>query len=229
MNYSVIILAAGKGSRMNLGYNKMFLSLNKHPLLTLSSRIFIEDTNCNQVIYVVNEKETSTIQSLLNEYNLFNDKCVIVNGGSERQFSVNNGLELVSNDIVLIHDAARPFISKNLINSLLQNTLEYGCVIPAVKVKDTIKIVENNIVIKTLPRQLLYSIQTPQACKIDIIKKAHALAKNEGFIGTDEASLIEKYNLSKVKTIESSYDNFKITTKDDIQKASFIYPKFFNQ
>jgi 2-C-methyl-D-erythritol 4-phosphate cytidylyltransferase len=227
MNYTVILLAAGVGKRMNLGFNKVFLTLNNHPLITLSAKHFYDDPHCTEIVYVVNPHDQLEVMNLLNEYELFDNRCVMVCGGKERQDSVYNGLKYVTNDLVLIHDAARPFITRQLINSLLRDASEIGCAIPGVKVKDTIKQVVDNFVEKTLPRDCLIAVQTPQACQTKLIIKAHEKANLVNHIGTDEASLIEIYQLSPVKIIEGNYDNMKITTPEDINLAESLYPKYF--
>ncbi len=228
MKFSAIILAAGNGSRMNLGYNKMLLSIKDKPLIELSIQAFLDNKNCNQIIIVVNESDKFDIEAILNKYDIFDDRCKIVNGSYERQFSVYNGLSYVTNNIVLVHDGARPFITDQLIRTLVTEASIHGCAIPGVKVKDTIKFVKNHFIEKTLPRDFLYAVQTPQACKSELIKYAHELAKKANFLGTDEASLIEKYTASKVKIIESNYENIKITTQDDLIYAERLYDKYFN-
>ncbi len=227
MKYTAIILAAGSGTRMNLGYNKMLMTIRDKPLITLTMQKFIEDINCTQLIIVSNEQDTTEIKSILTHYHLYNQKCMMVRGGEERQHSVYNGLQKVKNKIVLVHDGARPFITQSLINTLVKEAMKYGCCIPGVKVKDTIKYVEDHFIKKTIPREYLYAVQTPQACQTERIKLAHDKAIKEEFLGTDEASLIEKYTNIRVKIIESSYDNIKITTKEDIITATRIYENYF--
>ncbi|QVK18015.1 2-C-methyl-D-erythritol 4-phosphate cytidylyltransferase [Mycoplasmatota bacterium] len=228
MKYTAIILAAGSGSRMNLGYNKMFFTLKNKPLITLSIQKFLDDENCTEIIIVGNEKEIKDLELILKQHDLYTEKCMIVSGSYERQYSVYNGLQNVTNDIVLVHDGARPFITRELIHQLVEEAKTNGCCIPGVKVKDTIKYVNNNFIKETLPREFLYAVQTPQACQTSLIKKAHELAKEENFLGTDEASLVEKYTPLSVKLIESNYENIKITTKEDLIYAERLYDKYFN-
>lgn len=227
MKYTAIILAAGNGSRMNLGYNKMFFSLKSIPLIALSTHIFLNDKNCTQIIIVVNDNEKKEIEIVLKKHDLLDDKCKIVNGSYERQYSVYNGLKNVTNDIVLVHDGARPFITNELVKKLVEEADKHGCAIPGVKVKDTIKYVENYFIKETLPRDFLYAVQTPQACKIELLRHTHKLAKEDNYLGTDEASLIEKYTTSKVKIVESNYENIKITTQEDLIYAEHLYDKYF--
>jgi 2-C-methyl-D-erythritol 4-phosphate cytidylyltransferase len=229
MDYSVVLLAAGSGSRMKLGYNKMFIELHSKPIVTLSMSHFYNDFSCKEIIVVVNEQEVNLIHDLLLDHQLFDSRCKITIGGRERQFSVNNGLKLVNHDIVLIHDAARPFINQQLIKQLVLEADQYGCVIPGVKVKDTIKVIQNGMVQQTLNRSSLIAVQTPQACKTQLLKEAHQLALTQDYLGTDDASLIEYFNLSTVKVMEGNYDNIKITTQEDIDIAKNIYPHYFEK
>ncbi len=222
MKYSAIVLAAGSSSRMNLGYNKILVEINDKPLITLSVKVFVNDPNCSELIIVVHNDEINTITSILSQYQLLHKKCKIVAGGSERQYSVYNGLQSIKNNIVLVHDGARPFITNKLIETLVTTTNSYDCVIPGVKVKDTIKLVKNNIIMSTLPRENLYAVQTPQACITNLLKHAHDLALKDHYLGTDEASLMEKYLQTKIKIIDSSYNNIKITTREDIIIADAI-------
>ena len=116
-----------------------------------------------------------------------------------------------------MHDGARPLVTINTINKLIKEVNENSCAIVGVKVKDTIKVVDDyNIVCSTPRREYLWSIQTPQGFKVDIIKKAYQQAVQEGFLGTDDASLVEKINMP-VKVIEGEYTNLKVTTPEDLK------------
>lgn len=226
MSYAAIILAAGSGTRMNLGYNKMLLRIKDQPLISLSIKPFLKDENCTELIIVINETDVEVISKLL-EKEITNKQYKIVTGSYERQYSVYNGLQAVTKELVLVHDGARPFITNTLITELVNNAKEYGCAIPGVKVKDTIKVIEDETVKETLPREILVAVQTPQACLTDLLKSAHEKAKEEDYLGTDEASLIEKYTNAKVKVVLSSYENIKITTQEDLYYAEKLYDKYF--
>jgi 2-C-methyl-D-erythritol 4-phosphate cytidylyltransferase len=134
---------------------------------------------------------------------------------------------MVSLDLVLVHDIARPFIKSTLIEQLCNAAREFGCAVPGVKLKDTIKKVTDDFVNHTLDRNQLYAIQTPQACLTKIINDAHHLAQINRFLGTDEASLVETFNLSPVKVVLGDYDNIKLTTPEDIQYAHTLFNKYF--
>ena len=148
----------------------------------------------------------------------------MVVGGDTRQESVYNALkELSSNtDIVVIHDAVRPFVNEDMIIQSIDDANRYGSAIVAVPVKDTIKESDNDgFVMKTLDRRKLWAIQTPQTFKYDLIMKAHLYARDNNIQATDDAFLVEQIG-HKVKLIMGSYENIKITTPDDLAVAKAI-------
>jgi len=147
----------------------------------------------------------------------------IVPGGKERQDSIESGLSYIHSDYVMIHDGARPFIRSSVLNDLYKLVTKEDAVVLGVPVKDTIKTVDKTGTILTTPdRRSLWAIQTPQAFRLSIIKKAYQLAKETGFYGTDDSSLVENIGL-KVKVTLGDYDNIKITTKEDIKIAQTIF------
>lgn len=225
-NYSVILLAAGSGTRLNLGYNKIFLEIKHIPLITLPTRIFFNDPHCRQLIFVGQTKELPQLKELFSKYDLVDDRCQFIEGGTERQYSVANGLEFVLEDYVLIHDGARPFITDTLITELLSACVETGCSLPGTKVKDTVKVVHQGMVQQTLDRSTLYNVQTPQAVKTKLIRQAHQYAQQDQLLMTDDASLIEYYKLSPVRIIEGPYDNIKVTTSIDLDIAEKLIDKY---
>ena len=142
-------------------------------------------------------------------------------GGEERQQSVYNGIKHVDTDIVLVHDGARPFIHEELIHQLTEATLLHAGAVVAVPVKDTIKRVQDQSVVETMERSSLWAVQTPQAFRLSILLKAHQEAENDQFLGTDDASLLERIG-QQVVIIEGDYDNIKITTPEDLYFAEAI-------
>ncbi|KMJ56763.1 2-C-methyl-D-erythritol 4-phosphate cytidylyltransferase [Bacillus sp. LL01] len=216
MKYQVIILAAGQGKRMKAGKNKQFIELQGKPVIIHTLNVFEADPDCEQIKLVINDKEKDIFKELLT---LFPIKKVkeIVPGGEERQDSVYNGLNsITSADIVLVHDGARPFISHKVIHNLVETASKEGAAIVGVPVKDTIKRVsKESIVEETVERSSLWSIQTPQAFRYPILKEAHEKAKMENYLGTDEASLVERINVP-VHIVEGEYENFKLTTPEDL-------------
>ena len=149
---------------------------------------------------------------------------VITEGGSERQYSIYNVLKAIGPcEYVFVHDAARPFVTQHTLNKLYESVQQNHSVIAAVKVKDTIKRIENDQVTETLKRDELWQIQTPQAFSYQLLLDAYNKADADHFLGTDDASLVER--ISKVHIVESDYDNIKITTPEDMFFAEAILKK----
>lgn len=224
MAYEVIIPAAGQGKRMGAGRNKLLLELNKVPVLIHTLRVFEQDEECVGITLALSPKDEEQFRKIIAEFQI--KKVIsIVYGGKERQHSVYNGLKAInSNGIVLVHDGARPFIELHYIHKLVSVANMHGAAVVAVPVKDTIKRVLQNEVVETVDRSSLWAIQTPQAFRISVLREAHKQAMDTGFLGTDEASLVERINYP-VKIVEGSYDNIKLTTKEDLYFAEAIMRK----
>ncbi len=224
MKASVIIPAGGVGKRFGSQVPKQFAELGDIPLIVHTIRIFdtVEDVEAI-VIPVHNEWFTFT-KELIEKYKCDKVKEVII-GGLERQDSVYNGLlsETVKNsEIVLVHDAVRPFASAKLVQRIINETEDFGAVIPGIPPKETVKEKTNNgLVVKTLERQKLSLIQTPQGFWTDVITSAYRKAKEASFFGTDEASLVEFIGY-KVTIIDGEDENIKITTPFDLKIAELI-------
>lgn len=217
-NYSAVILAAGQGKRMLAGRNKQFLMIDEKPLIIHTLTVFQADPWCEEVVLVTNHKERGAMEQLLHTYRVEHD-VRFVNGGAERQDSVLSGLEAIQNTQipVLIHDGARPFVTRESLHKLAETTVEKSAALLAVKVTDTIK-QKTDDYLSTLDRDTLWAAQTPQAFDYDLIVRAHQQAKRSGYYGTDDASLVEKMN-KPVEIVEGSYDNIKLTTPEDLHKA----------
>jgi 2-C-methyl-D-erythritol 4-phosphate cytidylyltransferase len=146
-------------------------------------------------------------------------------GGAERQHSVNACVQAsVGTNLILVHDAARPFIEPNVIKELTKRAFETGAAIAGVKVKDTMKKVHNGIIEETVDRDQLWMIQTPQAFRYDILAKAQKQAEQDQFLGTDESMLVERLGYP-VHIVESTYDNVKMTTQEDLLIGEAILQK----
>ena len=224
MSYQVIIPAAGQGKRMNAGMNKQFIELNQKPVIIHTLLVFEQDPLCEQVLLVINDQEKETFKTLLAKHQITKVKK-LVSGGNERQESVYNGLQAAKKDgIVLVHDGARPFIRQTYIHQLVEKANKTGAAIVAVPVKDTIKKVENGIAVETVERSSLWSVQTPQAFRFSILLDAHEKAKKENYLGTDEASLVERIGVD-VHIVEGDYENIKLTTQEDLLYANAILLK----
>lgn len=224
MFYEVVIPAAGQGKRMKAGMNKLFIELAGIPIIVYTLRVFEADPNCKGIFLCINPEEKEIFSEMMVRYNLKKIKN-LVSGGKERQHSVFNGIKQVNEDgIVLVHDGARPFIDHTLITAVTEAAAVHGGAVVAVPVKDTIKKVKNHTVIETVERSSLWSVQTPQAFRVSLIKKAHEQAATQGFLGTDDASLLECMG-KQVFIIEGDYDNIKITTREDLYFAKAILHK----
>lgn len=212
MNYSAIVLCAGKGSRSGLNYNKMLYRFNNQTVYEMTMDIFLDDPRCKQIIVVTKESEINDLKKLISS-----NKIDYIFGGKERQDSVYNGLQIVKEDYVLIHDGARPYLKMKNINDILDCLNENDACLLVVPVKDTIKMCQGDVVVETLPRPLLFQAQTPQAFKTELIKKCYQQGKDENYIATDDTSLVEHFTDVKVKTVLGDYNNKKITTPEDLQ------------
>ncbi len=212
LKYSVIIPAAGQGSRMNLGYNKMLYNIDGKTILTHTIERFLKFSAFGEIILVINQLEEKEIRASLPE----DQRIKIAYGGGERQDSVNAGLQQVTGDYVFVHDGARMFISDELIERMLKAVATkkeaYVC---AVKVKDSIRKVKNNQIVEVLNRDELYAMQTPQICRRTILEIIHKQAKQENLLHTDEVGLLNHYGYP-VQIIEGEYSNKKITTIEDL-------------
>ena len=211
MNYSAIVLCAGKGSRSGLTYNKMLYRFKNKTVYEMTMDIFLNDERCKQIVVVTKEEELDDLKKLISS-----KKIDYVFGGKERQDSVYNGLQVVKEDYVLIHDGARPYLKKENIDDILECLNKNNACLLVVPVKDTIKVCMDGNIVKTLPREQLVQAQTPQAFKTELIKRCYQKGKDQNYIATDDASLVEYFENIEVKAVLGSYSNIKITTPDDL-------------
>jgi 2-C-methyl-D-erythritol 4-phosphate cytidylyltransferase len=222
-----IVPSAGSGRRFGPEKNKLFLPLGGKPVLihtleTLNSISLIAD-----ILPVVREEDLICAAGLVEEYGLSKIRRIIP-GGAERQDSVYNALKAIDDEtsLVLIHDGGRPFATADIINNTISQCDGFDGVIAAVRVKDTIKEIDGAsrtpdapfVVRKTLERELLYAVQTPQVFPFSVILNAHEQARREGFYATDDAALVERYG-GRIGIVEGSYRNIKITTPEDLIMA----------
>lgn len=213
MKTSVIILLGGSGKRMNQSVPKQFLEINDKMLLEYSIETFEKSPYIDEIILSVLEGYDDIFYGLKEK---FSKITKIVLGGQERQNSVYNALLAIDDcDIVVVTDGARPFVTLEEIESTVKMAKEKGCAITARSVVDTIKIADSGIIVDTPDRKGLYSAKTPQAFKYPILIDAYKKAFNDGFIGTDDASLIERLGID-VYIVEANEKNIKITTDFDL-------------
>lgn len=224
MQYEVVLPAAGSGKRMGAGQNKLFLPLLEKPILVHTLEIFEQDNNCTGIWLAVKPEEKAFIEGLLNRYHITKVKGLPA-GGEERQHSVHSCLKAMEQvEIVLVHDAARPFITEEIIAQLAKTAFEKGAAIAGVRAKDTMKKVRGTVIAETVERDNLWSIQTPQAFRFDLLAEAADVAEKVGFLGTDEAMLVERLG-HEVHIVESSYENLKMTTQEDLLFGEAILRK----
>lgn len=215
MRYEVVLPAAGSGKRMGAGQNKLFLTLVDKPILVHTLLVFEQDENCTGIWLAVKDEERALVQSLLAKYAITKVKG-LPTGGAERQHSVHSCIkEMQAVEVVLVHDAARPFIKVPTITELTNVAYHKGAAIAGVRAKDTMKVVENGLIKETVDRDSLWMIQTPQAFRFDLLAQAEDVAEKVGFLGTDEAMLVERLG-HEIHIVESSYENVKMTTQEDL-------------
>ena len=224
---TAIVLAAGKGTRMNAGMNKQFMLINDRPLLAQTLAAFQSCNAIDSIILVAGRDELKACKEQIIDRYGFDKVDKLVPGGSERQQSVYNGIMELEDDcsIVVIHDGARPILPEGIIERCIEGAKIYGAVSAGMPAKETIKILnEEGFVQYTPERGKVWVTQTPQAFKRDIIEKAHETANIKGISGTDDAFLVECMGIN-VKMLEGSYENIKITTPEDIILAEAIMRK----
>jgi 2-C-methyl-D-erythritol 4-phosphate cytidylyltransferase len=222
---TAIVLAAGEGRRMGGGVPKAYLPIAGRVLLLRALDHMFSAPSVETVVLVVAAEQSSRCESLLRGDGVLKDRrWVLQNGGATRQQSARRGLERVSPhaEIVVIHDAARPFVSAGLIDRCVEAAAEKGAVVSGLPVRDTIKAVSSEHWIEATPeRSTLWEIQTPQAFKRDLIVAAHERAAADGAQGTDDAMLVERLG-APVYVLEGERTNFKITGPEDLWLAEAL-------
>ena len=209
---SVILVMAGIGSRMNLNVNKVLLPLNDKPVFMHSLLKFVN--RGYEVVCVINPSDEALVKKYLPE------GIIIAYGGNTRSESVYNGLSKCSGNYILIHDAARPLISNDVLDNVDKSIKDNKPILVYSKVKDTIKI--NDSGIKTLNRDELLAAQTPQGASYRDLMYCYQMARMEGFNATDDMSLIERYIGSDITLIEGNSENIKLTTQIDYEVVKLL-------
>lgn len=223
-NLRVVIAAAGSGSRMGSKISKQYLQLEGHPVLTYSLKMFEDYAAVDEVIIVAREKDIEYCQKEIIKKYGYRKVSQVVAGGKERQDSVWVGLRQLhqDTDFVAVHDGARPLLTARLLDELLAQARQWGAAIPGVLARDTMKMVDRDgFVSQTLDRSSILAIQTPQVFRFAELWEAYQLARAEGFVSTDDASLFEKY-IGRVKVVAGDVNNLKITTPQDLVVAEAI-------
>ncbi len=229
MKASAIIVAGGSGKRMGTDVPKQLLKLGGSTILERTLRPFIQCRDISDIIIVTEDSILKDVTQIVRDG--FNRKTAppitVVQGGAERQDSVWNGLKAVPDDgeVVVIHDAVRPFITAGLITECVVSAMKNGAVSVMRPLKETVKVVADNIVIETLDRSKLWITQTPQAFRTELIREAHIRAREDTVTGTDDCMLVERLGHS-VYCIEGTDLNIKITTPADLEFAGTILTRF---
>jgi len=233
MKVVVIIPAAGLGTRMGAAaaprpaMAKQFTAIDGVPILIHTLRRFAHLPQITEILIAMRESEAETFAPRLKEEG-FRKPVRTVEGGEHRQQSVASALAAVTagdDDIVLVHDAVRPFVDREIIENVIAAAAKHGAAIAGVPAVDTVKQVDRTadgaIVVATIPRERVVQAQTPQGFRFRVIREAFQQAASDGFVGTDEASLVER-NGYEVAVVMGSARNIKITTPADLELAEFF-------
>jgi 2-C-methyl-D-erythritol 4-phosphate cytidylyltransferase len=218
MRTVAIVPAAGTGNRMGGERSKQYLTLAGMPILVHTLKVFDECPLVDGLLVVVPSQDIEFVHDTVLEPWRLKKVAGVIAGGKERQDSVRAGVEALDRetDLVIVHDAVRPFITIELISQCIRAAREEGAITVGVPAKDTVKeVAPDGRVLRTCDRSLMWLTQTPQAFRRNIIENAHRAAVRDGFRGTDDTSLVERLGIA-VRMIRGEYSNIKITTPDDL-------------
>lgn len=226
MKTTAIVLAAGQGKRMGSDVAKQYLLLRGRPVLYYTLRNF-EESPVDEIVLVTGKDQIAYCKKEIVEKFGFRKVKTIVAGGRERYHSVAKGLEAAWCDYVLIHDGARPFVTRKMIERGIEAVQQYDACIMGMPVKDTIKISDDSgFAVDTPNRNSVWQIQTPQIFSFSLIKSVYEELilkeedlKEKGIVVTDDAMVVELFSEKRVKLVEGSYDNIKLTTPEDLKIA----------
>ena len=216
-----IIVAAGKGIRMRDSVRKQYIALGGMPMLSRTLGVFNRCDLIDRIIVAVPEDDIDFCRNEIIPAANMEKEPILVIGGARRQDSVYSSLKTIETDdgVVLIHDGVRPFVKPEHLVACIKGAQENGACILGIPAFDTVKHVNaKNEIVQTHKRDMLWLAQTPQAFQLQLIKKAHENAKQEGFMGTDDASLVERLG-GVVKMMPGSRSNIKITNQEDLKLA----------
>ncbi|HHU55908.1 MAG TPA: 2-C-methyl-D-erythritol 4-phosphate cytidylyltransferase [Acholeplasmataceae bacterium] len=214
--FDAILLMAGESQRSKLQFNKVFYEILNTPIYQYSLNQFLKVNECDKIILVVRKDDFDKVSHLQS------DKILITYGGATRQESVANGVKLATREYVLIHDAARCNIQKENIIEVYNETVKNDACVLGIKVTDTIKEVQNSLVNKTLDRNNLWAVQTPQGVNRKLFLDCLEKANENCYQGFDDVELVEKFGGVKVKIIEGKHSNIKLTNPIDFKLMELI-------
>jgi 2-C-methyl-D-erythritol 4-phosphate cytidylyltransferase len=227
MKVSVILPAAGLGTRMGRAVpekagtsRKQFMLLEGSPILLHTIRKFVSSPAVSEIVVALRAEDLEWVRDLL-ERETFAKPVRLVEGGDSRQDSVENALATLTpgTELVAVHDAVRPFIEHSVLEKVFAEAQETGAAIVGIVPVDTVKQVHRNKIRQTIPRERLILAQTPQVFRFELLKQAFAKAREDGFAGTDESSLVERLEQVEVSVIPGSDRNIKITKPSDMDLA----------
>jgi len=228
MKATVLIPAAGMGRRMGTALSKQYLDLAGRPILAHTLALFDRHPLIEHIYPIVPRDEIDFCRRQIIDPYGFSKIRRIVPGGAERQDSVRNGLQALAEDglgqserVVLIHDGVRPMFDKALMEELIRIIIAQGACVVGVPAKDTIKEVDAGVIVGTPERQRLWQAQTPQGFQFRLIWEAFRLADAAGFVGTDDATLLERLG-QPVAMLQGDYRNIKVTTPEDLVIATAL-------
>lgn len=220
MKWGAVVVAAGRGRRMGAGENKVFLPLAGRAVLAHTLAAFERCARVEEIVVVAAADEIARVETLARDERI--GKLVrVVQGGAERQISVAEGLAALGSEGALVHDAARPLVTPELIEACCAAAERTGAAAAAVPVKDTIKVAEGGMIVSTPDRSSLLAVQTPQAFGRLALLDAHRQAREAGVAATDDAMLFERLGLP-VAAVPGHESNLKITTPEDLLVAELI-------
>jgi len=227
MKVSVILPAAGLGTRMGRPApekagtsRKQFMLLEGSPILLHTIRRFVDTPEVAEIVVALRSEDMGWVRDLL-AAERFSKPVRLVEGGDSRQESVENALATLGpeTELVAVHDAVRPFIEQTVLEKVFAEAAENGAAIVGIVPVDTVKQVHRNKIRQTIPRERLVLAQTPQVFRYDLLKQAFAKAREDGFTGTDESSLVERLDQVEVSVVMGSDRNIKITKPSDMDLA----------
>ena len=225
MSISLIIPAAGVGKRFSAHIKKQFTEIDDKPLIYWTIKRLVTAYNFNELIIGLNKDDIKFIENVMQDLNI-NIPYIYVEGGKERANTVFNCLEKSNSDYAAVHDSVRPFVSNKAVQETINQAYKTGAAICGMPVRDTVKKIENNEIVSTIPRDNLFLAHTPQVFKKDIIYNALHKSLNDNILVTDEASACEYAGIT-VSTVLSNYENIKVTYAEDMELIDIFKKKFF--
>ena len=223
MHIVAIIPAAGVGRRMGGAIEKQFLRLRGIPIVAHTLKVFDQSPEVDGIVLVVAPQQRQVLDTEVINPHPCEKLLGIIDGGPERQDSVANGLRAIppESDLVVIHDGVRPLVSVDLVALVLDAARRHGAAIAAIPAGDTVKQVEDQRVVTTLQRETIWLAQTPQAFRVDLLRRAYQKAASDRIVLTDDAALVERIGVA-VHLVRGSSENIKVTTPSDLVVAEAI-------